>query len=155
MNTYSRVIGIIAIIVFGLLIFFYLIIRLTKPQIKLVSGFPEIPVFPGAYLVYSSKEPREGLLFEATWEVVSAISAISNWYVEKLQEEGWDLDITPADATSDIQLMRFYNDIYTLNLSVIRESGSAKARITAEFLKNLKLQEVKNPDPEGFIPKIP
>jgi len=151
----SRKLVIVLVVILATLALVTLAVRVSKTQVSLVPGFPETPVYQNARLLESVKDPREAILFEATWETDSSVPSVSNWYLESLQREGWTLDVAPADASSDIQLARLYKDNYTLHLSIIFDRVSAKTKIVVEFLKNLKLQEVKNPDPEGFIPKIP
>jgi len=151
----SRKLMIILVAIFAVTALVSLIGRVSEPQVNLVSGFPETPVYQNARLLESVKDPREAILFEATWETDSSVPSVSNWYLESLQREGWTLDVVPADVSGDIQLARLYKDNYTLHLSIIFDRVSAKTKIVVEFLKNLKFQEVENPDPEGFIPKIP
>jgi hypothetical protein len=115
----------------------------TKPTAKqgvtLAEGFPVMPLYPRAYLVDSKADPLEGALYigvryGATWEVKADVPKVAKWYTEKLQEAGWTLDTVSANPeAADVQLVTFYNDEHSLNMSFTREAGSKITKVTAEF----------------------
>jgi hypothetical protein len=119
-------------------------IKKSVPGVSLPSGFPVIPLYKDATLVDSTSDPTEGALYigvryGATWETKDEIPVVSRWYKEKLQELGWTLDTESKDPEAkDVQLASFYNDEYTLNLSLIRNEGSGVTKIVAEFNTHLR-----------------
>ena len=69
---------------------------------KLIDGFPEIPVYPDAELVGSSKpngnfEETQG--YRAKWYVSGTVMEVMDWYIEELSMKGWTI-VSPNDSTA-------------------------------------------------------
>lgn len=123
-------------LLFGLSVF---VIKLgTRERVILVSGFPNISIYPKAKLVASSENPNEHILFSATWETSSAIPEVSQWYGEELKKTGWTIDVPSGNPNANnIQYLVLYNNAYTLNLSFIRNEPTGKTKIITEFMEKV------------------
>ncbi|OGY25918.1 MAG: hypothetical protein A2Z11_02045 [Candidatus Woykebacteria bacterium RBG_16_43_9] len=69
---------------------------------KLISGFPQFPVYPGATLVASAKtnrvnQPDTG--YRAKWETKDAVIKVMRWYQDQLPKSGWKYEV-PNDPTA-------------------------------------------------------
>jgi len=76
--------------------------RFPEIKGKLMSGFPEIPVYPGATLIASAKTNRaneQDTGYRAKWETQDAVVKVMKWYQEELPKSGWVYE-TPNDPNA-------------------------------------------------------
>ena len=70
---------------------------------KLISGFPDFPVYPGATLVASAKTNRADQLdtgYRVKWAVqVDAVPNVMEWYQDELSKNGWTYEV-PNDPNA-------------------------------------------------------
>jgi hypothetical protein len=123
---------------------------LVDSAAKLLADFPPLPVYPDAVLKSSTGDPHEGEIYNgvkysAIWEVRAKVPDISKWYIAHLQANGWTTDISPKAnlEASDIQVITFNNEVYTLNLSIVSNQDVDMTSITAEI--STRLSDTREP----------
>src|SRR3990167_11097191 len=106
----------------------------TDKQGGLVSGFPSLPVYPGAVTENTYKKSERGLVgFQGDWLSTDRVSVVMAWYLQKLPAFGWQLIEAPEFPETDSELFAvFKKGKLTLNLTVEQESRS-QTEIHAEF----------------------
>ncbi len=107
---------------------------------ELVEGYPTSPTYPDSSFVDSTKEPNAvggDYSYHGTWETDDSVPTVMAWYLEKLQSEGWNMNVLPADPQApDIQYAEGYKgeDIYNIiQVSVIRDKSTNKTKAIIEF----------------------
>lgn len=61
----------------------------------MVADFPQFPVYPGAEIVKSSQRAKAintGKDLVAEWKVQGSVIEIMQWYIPRLQEQGWTVE---------------------------------------------------------------
>lgn len=83
---------------------------------KLIEGFPELPVYPGATLVASAKTNPDGVAdlgYRAKWDTKDSVVQVMNWYETEMPKAGWEYT-APDDKTADgEQVARISKGDYT------------------------------------------
>lgn len=79
----------------------------AQPEYILPSGFPNIPVYPGAKLVpplEDEDEKPEGITYayEGTWETADTTPQVSQWYLSNPDKE-WLIEKPPFDPGAEGQ----------------------------------------------------
>ncbi len=114
-------------------------------SVKLVEGFPEVAVYPGAKLKDSSAEnPGEGedLHYTATWTTSESVPEVVAWYLPALEAAGWRIDIKPYDTkNTENQYVVALQNGSLLQLSVIRNAEASNTEITLAFPAKAEYQE--------------
>jgi hypothetical protein len=112
----------------------YLLVRNSKTEMSpnvslggksviLTAGFPDIPVYPQAQLIDSTKDEQSqgGPFYTTHWAVGGQVSEIMTWYTDKLTHTGWSVFVTPGDSQSpNIQFSEFRKGESYLQLSVVK-----------------------------------
>ena len=142
----KNIVGIISILfVSAILIFSFVIyknphiftdiINRNKQNVNLPPEFPEIPKYPLATLVDSYSENRlYGKYIKVSWSSMDSVPVISTWYSKSLKENGWSIDIEPADySATDIQYMVAIKNYTTIQLSIIKNAEEKVVYIEAEI----------------------
>jgi hypothetical protein len=102
-------------------------------QGEIVSGFPDIPVYARSELIYTYKKMENGKNgYEGVWKTDESVSVVMNWYIENLEQFGWNIIEPPDDLEADGEqyLVAVKGDL-VLNLIVENEEGPTE--IHAEF----------------------
>ncbi len=140
-----------------IVVLFYLKTSLNKsvepPKPVAAEGFPSIPIYPGAILINSSKNPREAVFYQASWETDSEPSQIAPWYLSETVRNGWNLEYPPADPDSNIQEMQFSNEEYFLNISLLKIGSNSKTVITTQFITNVRTEKYNEMIKSGKPPE--
>lgn len=106
----------------------------TDKQGGIVSGFPSLPVYPGAKTENTYKKSERGLVgFQGDWLSKDRVSLVMTWYLQKLPTYGWQLIEAPEFPETDSELFAvFRKGKLLLNLTVEQESRT-ETEIHAEF----------------------
>lgn len=141
----ARILFVFLSLFFLLIVIFFLKTSLNKPieppKPVAAEGFPQIPIYPGTTLLNSSKDPREAVFYQASWETDSQPSQIAPWYLSETVKNGWYLEYPPANPTSNIQEMQFSNKEYFLNISLVRNGVNNRTVITTQFITNVRTEK--------------
>lgn len=152
-----RILIIFLSLFFLLIVIFFLKTSLNKPiespKPVAAEGFPQIPVYPGATLLNSSKDPHEAVFYQASWETDSQPSQIASWYLSETVKNGWNLEYPPADINSKIQEMQFSNEEFFFNISLLKIGSSDKTVITAQFITNVRTEKYNEMIQSGKPPE--
>lgn len=106
----------------------------TDRQGGIVSGFPILPVYPGAITENSYKKSERNLVgFQGEWISNDRVSVVMAWYLNKLPASGWQLIEAPEFPETDSELFAsFQKGKLKMNLIVEQESRD-ETEIHAEF----------------------
>ncbi len=109
--------------------------NLTEVQGDLVDSFPGLPVYPGARVLSSSKELKEGgnTLYSAVWTISgdNVLSEMVNWYSKQLVSEGWRR-ISEAGNDELARSVSFTKDSESLILNIVRGDSFSRFRINIQ-----------------------
>ncbi len=92
-----------------------------------------IPVYPGTERVADTAVDSE---FFASWEVKQPVPMVTDWYVNTLSDDDWEIEIFPQDPANDnSQSIQARDDTWRIFLSVEKNNQTAKTTIslTREF----------------------
>lgn len=67
-----------------------------------VDGFPDMPRYPSAVILYSYRKAEEGKIgYEAQMEVLESLDTVAQWYIETLEQEGWSISKRPESFSGE------------------------------------------------------
>lgn len=124
-----------------------ILIGLMLPRQALVAGFPKLPSYPKAQLIYSQKVAKKSgrekfFGYSAAWESTDSVPVISKWFKNKLLGWGWSLDVRPADEdTQEIQNIIYKKGEQIVILSLITKKEKSLSEITIDYLPRPILEE--------------
>jgi len=107
------------------------------PEIKgrVISGFPDFPVYPGAALVASAKtnradQPDTG--YRVKWTVQGEVPIVMKWYQAELPKSSWQIEqsVDPNNPGEQINQISKGN----FNGSLLVENDGTVTEIIAEVL---------------------
>lgn len=142
----------ILVLIFGfLLLFYFQSTRTDKSQIseefkpesytlveesdEIVSNFPEFPKYPGAKVVSSYKKAENNNVgYEAKFQVESTVPVVMSWYIETLNNQGWEIEESPYDLSIlGEQFLVAKKKGLALYLTIENEDRDEIVEIYAEF----------------------
>src|SRR3989338_10377803 len=96
----------------------------SDKQGGIVTGFPSLPVYPGAITENTYKKSERGLIgYEGNWIIGERVSVVMAWYLNKLPALGWQLIEAPEFPETDSELFAsFQKGKLKMNLIVEQES---------------------------------
>ena len=86
----------------------------TEVKDKLIEGFPEFPVYPGATLEASAKVNSEGqtdMGYRVKWETHDPVPKIARWYERELAKAGWKVTPSSDPQSEGEQVIKIEKDI--------------------------------------------
>lgn len=102
---------------------------------SLVPGFPQFPVYPNAVLIESVKmiQATDDKGYYALWEIDQEIGvpAVMQWYIDELQNTGWEITEYPAYANQGEQIIKLKKG--TTNALVNVDSHGKGVEILVDF----------------------
>lgn len=114
-------------ITLGLLLLLLLVFAFGKnKEAELVSGFPQVPIYPSATLISSFVEEVEVIktpVYDAVWSSDKSVPEIAGWYRQSLTNDGWTIHVPAGDQNQDVQFMAFKKDPNVFHLSLVKNDA--------------------------------
>lgn len=82
---------------------------------KLIEGFPDMPVYPGAKLVASAKvNPADvaDLGYRTRWDTKDGVIQVMQWYETELPKNGWEYEVPDDQASNGEQVAKITKEGY-------------------------------------------
>lgn len=110
-------------------------VRLVEMEGRIISGFPQFPVYENLKLEYSFLEKVEGQNhYEVVFESDDSFDDILDYYLTQPEREGWlKADYFALLENSKEQTLNYYKENLQMNVIVEQYSGEAVEVIVSIF----------------------